>query len=575
MCAFQPWQNTQYDKICKEFGIKVQTSHQPACPWSNKPLCEDIVFGGRTSLIYDKSDFVNTFFDLLKTFASEKTPVIEVPGGALTKIWPILGVIFKSVRNRRSADFRDNELALSVGNVSLILLSLFGWRKSEDSLPTVHCNLCLRTLGLWNFRCLEPEVSTTVLDIEENQYSWEDGRSYLLFPPEDGSSTATSPDSRSRELSSASEVSHSFPSGDSTVQNSPDKEGSGLSSPAPADCESGDAEMVPVPEVPTGLSETSDDPLSVPFDGKSDSSKDLVKNEDFSPNKSDGNFMKSEAVSELSPTKFEGVKVDKAAKVKSPEVKEPVKFGNPDIFLPVASYVLFQPRSSETDDQKKSDDSKVEEATEESPPRRSTRSRISTSPNKKQFKTPKSNTPTSRLTRSRSKVGSGETTPSPRGSGPRKRKAKTSESPPATRTTRLTRSASGSQSPCVTPPVKQTRKRRKSKLEVTESLVNELMKSSPTQLDLSASNPSNLNVFKQHHYWCPWVCTLPSYHINKAYRNTPTRLVDQGHTKVSVVDQTDTIGWETLLFHLSTVKSPGNAWIAVHNMLEDCVSQRK
>ena len=112
-------------------------------------------------------------------------------------------------------------------------------------------------------------------------------------------------------------------------------------------------------------------------------------------------------------------------------------------------------------------------------------------------------------------------------------------------------------------------------MELTANLVSELMNSSLTQLDLSASNPSNLDVIKQHHYWCPWVSTLPSYHINKVYRNTPTRLADQGHTKVNIVDQTDSTGWETLLFHLSTVKSPGNAWIAVHNMLEDCVSQRK
>ena len=594
VCAFQPWQNSQYDKICKEFGIQVQTAHLPACPWSNKPLSDDIVFGGRTSLIYDKSDFVNTFFDLLKTFASEKIPAIEAPGNALTKIWPVLSVIFKSVRNRRPAEFRDNELSLTVGNVSLILMSLFGWRKSDDTLPTVHCNLCLRTLGLWNFRCLDSEITSTVLEVEDNQYTWDEGRSYMLYPL-DGSSTTTS-ESRSRELSSASEVSHSFPSGDSTVQNSPEKDESERSSPQPDDTsfsgnnESGDAEMISVPDGENLTGEANDNlnadtrnevsATSMSQKSAGDAVKQddgIFKTENSSFSKSEEKAVKSEEVPSISTPKLDEVKEDESS-------KDPVKFGNPDIFLPVASYVLFQPRTTDADGsettksenpEKECEDHKAEEEVDDSPPSRSTRSRTAASPSKK-FKTPQSKTPSSRVLRSRSKVSSSETTPSPRGSGPRKRKTMTSESSPATRSARLTRSASAGHSPCVTPPPLQpTRKRRKSKMELTANLVSELMKSSPTQLDLSASNPSNLDVIKQHHYWCPWVSTLPSYHINKAYRNTPTRLADQGHTKVNVVDQADSTGWETLLFHLSTVKSPGNAWIAVHNMLEDCVSQRK
>ncbi|KAL5252829.1 hypothetical protein ACHWQZ_G015560 [Mnemiopsis leidyi] len=601
VCAFQPWQNTQYDKICKEFGIQVQTAHLPACPWSNKPLSDDIVFGGRTSLIYDKSDFVNTFFDLLKTFATEKIPAIEAPGNALKKVWPVLSVILKSVKNRRPAEFRDNELSLTVGNVSLILLSLFGWRKSDDTLPTIHCKLCLRTLGLWNFRCLDSEITSTVIDVEDNQCSWDEGRSYLLYPL-DGSSTTTS---RSRELSSASEVSHSFPSGDSTVQNSPEKDESERSPPQLDDTscsgnnESGDAEMISVPDGESVTEESTVNPTNETSNDVATTADNISKRAEVYAVKQGDEVVKYEnsgfgqsvekaVKTEDSPgeptSKLGEIKGNDSSKDEPSELKDPVKFGNPDIFLPVASYVLFQPRTTEADvsdntksesPEKECDDKKVEEEVDDSPPSRSTRSRTGASPSKK-FKTPQSKTPKTRVLRSRSKVSSSETPPSPRASGSRKRKTMTLETTPGGRSTRLTRSASAGNSPCVTPPPLQpTRKRRKSKLELTANLVSELMNSSLTQLDLSASNPSNLDVIKQHHYWCPWVSTLPSYHINKVYRNTPTRLADQGHTKVNIVDQTDSTGWETLLFHLSTVKSPGNAWIAVHNMLEDCVSQRK
>ena len=63
------------------------------------------------------------------------------------------------------------------------------------------------------------------------------------------------------------------------------------------------------------------------------------------------------------------------------------------------------------------------------------------------------------------------------------------------------------------------------------------MRATPSVLDLTTavSNPSKLDVMKEHHYWCPWVSTLPSYQINKGYRNTPTKLAHQVRISGSLV----------------------------------------
>jgi len=95
------------------------------------------------------------------------------------------------------------------------------------------------------------------------------------------------------------------------------------------------------------------------------------------------------------------------------------------------------------------------------------------------------------------------------------------------------------------------------------------MNSALPVLELKSVNNTALNVLNEHQPWCPWISTLPTYLISRAKEGDKAKAA-----KVTTIDQTDSPGWETLLLHMSTTATPGNAWLAVHSMLEDCVSAR-
>ena len=551
---------------------------------------------------------MTTFFELLNNFGEDKAPVIEIPGSAIKKMWPVLNVIFKYTLNHKKnelspikpsvsplsahAETSSSELTLSsdlspshltITKGTALILSLFGWRLGTDTIPTIHCDLCLRTLGLWNFRKLRAEQGCKKLETGGSDRVFEDCNSYSLDYKDDDSGKTTVPESATATSDGASETS-------TLLICKPPLE-------PKEDVKYGNPDIfLPM------LYKEDDDSRSV--DSKTTEPENSSKTcqtpteNDVASTPDDSNDCSSP--SEASDTQI--------------EFKTPSKPSEP-------STRVLRSRSIGTPGKTPRNKRKRSSPTEKSPP-----------PSPKLTKSSKS---PRRVTRSSSE----STQESPGGS-----RTRSGESPNLTRKTRSSiefcpgsaqktksneslktikqvealqpdnKKPSNENKQTDTQTHKQKNKqtnketkhvmcapqqplKKKSKLEMVECVVKEVMSREPSQLNLSVANPGKLDVVKQHHYWCPWVCRLPSYRVSN--KNT-TRVSssspgkpspggsgdDRTHStsynkkqessvRVSLVEQTDSPGWETLFHHLITDnKTPGNAWIAVHNMLQDCVSRR-
>ena len=597
VCAFQAWQGAQFNKVCEEFGVQIQTKHLEVCPRFNRPFTEDTIFGGRVSLIYDKSDFVETFFGLLKKFGKDKVPVIEVPGNVMVNLMPVFNVILKSAVDYKHNTLRPatlstaSELApeLTTATGTALILSLFGWRLGTDTLPTVHCKLCLRTLGLWNFRQLNPELGSRLVDVTVCDRAWEDSSSYLL--------NVESSVLSSRDLCSANNV-----SGVGKLTDDDDVEMTDLSV-LKTDNLKGQEPVINKLQLHTRNSYSKEDvvygnpDIFLPMLYKDDDEKHV----ESKPAEKDDKILngqtclpQNERDRLISPVKSHN---DSSESPKQSEFKTP-------------STRVLRSRSISTPG-KGTPNSTPGKGTPNSTPGKGTPNSTpgKETPNSRKRKTiavelPTSPIQTSESPSSRRRIQSGELSPTSGlscKSQSLKRQTRSGETPNISRKTRSSEPASLSikSSEPAKSPAKQTSPTpcnkastprdteeavqstsppgKRSKLEMIECVVSEVMKRQPSQLDLSVANPVNLNVVKQHHYWCPWVCKLPAYRLSR--RGSPSKQrgevsqCDYSSTQqVSVVEQCQSPGWTTLLAHLNSVnKSPGNAWIAVHNMLQDCV----
>ncbi|KAJ2787587.1 mannosyltransferase [Coemansia interrupta] len=139
-------------------GQQLQSSHNAGCDWKDHECAASVYsvpLATSRETVDEICQLAASLLDFSEQFPSIDHPLTSFQSGLLRALSPsVLSIVEKD-----GSDPRESQV------LTALILALFGWRKDMSiSRPTIKCDLCFRSAGLWLFSESEADANASAGD---------------------------------------------------------------------------------------------------------------------------------------------------------------------------------------------------------------------------------------------------------------------------------------------------------------------------------------------------------------------------------------------------------------------------